>query len=852
MSNSNKISSSIPQIIEINDIIGEKCDLDLEIMQIPFNNFDKAKTSSKIMGNIKAYGANTYQGLVRNYNEDRVSIIINMTRPENYTKKYWPKISFFGIYDGHGGAKCADFLRDCLHKIIFSNEFFPENVEKAIKNGFLKAENDFLSTIAIDKNTGNILDRSGSCAILVIIVDNKIYVANVGDSRCIMSVNGGKDYKIITSDHKPSNENEKKRIIQSGGEVYQTQTPISTLNNVSENLNPNNNEQNTNSQSTNNHNNNQINQILIGPYRVLPGRLSVSRTIGDIEAKSVQFGGNPQVIIPLPDVFSFDLEKIDIDFIVLGCDGIYDQLSNEEILDSGWEIFPKDDIGKDINEKCGILVDFILKASMARKSFDNVTCVVISLKDEKEMKNDMNIKIKNFKKEIIQNEDLNLEKINTINTNNIEIIKPTMPVIQKKSFNYLSHVSHIYPKNNAINNKSLGITLNIDNSQHIRNIHKLKLDKKKKGKKIVPSKKRMTSSGISSNLGFKNIRKILNKSEINPQYEKDKKNKLDTERLHLKRTFINQVPKYNLTNSLNNLNFEYSNSPIEKIRNSINTLKIEKISNRIHSSNHLIRKRAAQFTQNNMLKKNLNKNKKRFITMNNLCGISNITNITNITNMNNININNSHEQKRVKILNKSDLSKDLINKKPLKYKTKTNKFSDLKLNKNRNDLKIKLQNNSGIHSFRNYLDIRANSTNKNIITNTSKRKTSHKKILNNLFINFKGDNQKTGKLYSKIDATNIKRKLTEKKIKNEEKGQKFLKNYEMYKNKKLNLNINYINSSNNYHTKSSKGGIKYLNSAGNNGVIESINSNSNINSIESIKMPKKYNKLINKKIKIKK
>jgi hypothetical protein len=74
-----------------------------------------------------------------------------------------------------------------------------------------------------------------------------------------------------------------------------------------------------------------------------------------------------------------------------------------------------------------------------------------------------------------------------------------------------------------------------------------------------------------------------------------------------------------------------------------------------------------------------------------------------------------------------------------------------------------------------------------------------------------------------------------------------MKNYEMYKTKKLNLNINYINSSNNYHTKSSKGGIKYLNSAGNNGVVEPIDSNSNINSIESIKMTKKYNKLINKK-----
>ena len=394
---------------------------------------------------------------------------------------------------------------------------------------------------------------------------------------------------------------------------------------VSENPNPSNNKQDNNNQEENN---NQINQILIGPYRVLPGRLSVSRTIGDIEAKSVQFGGNPQVIIPLPDVFIFDLQKDNIDFIILGCDGIYDQLSNEEILDSGWTIFPSDEIGDDINEKCGILVDFILKASMARKSFDNVTCVVIALKDINDMKNDKNIKIKKFKQELIQNHDLNENNNNNINN----IIKPSMPIIQKKSFNSLSNISNIYPKVNILNNtaKERGITLNIDSSQQLRNIQRIKLDKKRKTKKLMAPKKRIISSGINNNIGFKSIRKILNKSEINPQYEKEKKNKLETERIHLKRTFINQIPKYNLTNSINNLNFDYSNSPIEKIRNSINTLKINKISNRIHSSNHLVRKRTAQFTQNNQTKKNinLNKNKKRFITMNNLCGISNITNIT--------------------------------------------------------------------------------------------------------------------------------------------------------------------------------------------------------------------------------
>ena len=48
-------SSREPQIIEINDIIGEKCDLDLDILQLQFNNFDHSKTSSKPMGIIKGY-----------------------------------------------------------------------------------------------------------------------------------------------------------------------------------------------------------------------------------------------------------------------------------------------------------------------------------------------------------------------------------------------------------------------------------------------------------------------------------------------------------------------------------------------------------------------------------------------------------------------------------------------------------------------------------------------------------------------------------------------------------------------------------------------------------------------------
>jgi protein phosphatase 2C family protein 2/3 len=44
-----------------------------------------------------------------------------------------------------------------------------------------------------------------------------------------------------------------------------------------------------------------------GPLRVFPGRLSVARTFGDIEAKLPRFGGNPNVIICEPEIRAFKL-----------------------------------------------------------------------------------------------------------------------------------------------------------------------------------------------------------------------------------------------------------------------------------------------------------------------------------------------------------------------------------------------------------------------------------------------------------------------------------------------------------------------------------------------------------------
>jgi protein phosphatase 2C family protein 2/3 len=63
---------------------------------------------------------NTHAGLVRTYNEDRVTIVVNMAKPKDKFLFNWPNISYFAIYDGHGGSSCADFLKEKLHWIIIN------------------------------------------------------------------------------------------------------------------------------------------------------------------------------------------------------------------------------------------------------------------------------------------------------------------------------------------------------------------------------------------------------------------------------------------------------------------------------------------------------------------------------------------------------------------------------------------------------------------------------------------------------------------------------------------------------------------------------------------------------------
>ena len=84
---------------------------------------EEAKVSTKYLGGgLIAYGANTHNGITRTYNEDRISIVLDL---KSQKVKHTQNVKFFAVFDGHGGLGCAEYLRDSLHNLIASSQYFP-------------------------------------------------------------------------------------------------------------------------------------------------------------------------------------------------------------------------------------------------------------------------------------------------------------------------------------------------------------------------------------------------------------------------------------------------------------------------------------------------------------------------------------------------------------------------------------------------------------------------------------------------------------------------------------------------------------------------------------------------------
>ena len=82
------------------------------------------------------------------------------------------------------------------------------------------------------------------------------------------------------------------------------------------------------------------------------------------------------MVIPVPDILKIDITD-DCDFILLGSDGIFDKLTNREIIDC----VMKGSSTLDVHKNCANSVDNVIKLAAARDSYDNLTAIIIGMKD---------------------------------------------------------------------------------------------------------------------------------------------------------------------------------------------------------------------------------------------------------------------------------------------------------------------------------------------------------------------------------------------------------------------------------------------------------------------------------------
>lgn len=272
------------------------------------------------------YGVSAHQGWRRNMEDAHIARSVTDTG-----------IHLFAVFDGHGGPEVAKFcslhmsreltslssfqkghyeeaLVECFHRLddlMLTPEGYKElerirvgDAETNDSNNEDKGNSTFETlkklvqeqrrAESVANGNGNQLQemvQAGCTAVTALITpDNRIFVANAGDSRAVICRDGVA--LALSHDHKPGHATERARIIAAGGCLSE-----------------------------------------IGGITRVNGNLNLSRAIGDLRYKmNASLEKKDQIITAEPDVESTELLQED-SFLVLACDGIWDVMENQEVVD---------------------------------------------------------------------------------------------------------------------------------------------------------------------------------------------------------------------------------------------------------------------------------------------------------------------------------------------------------------------------------------------------------------------------------------------------------------------------------------------------------------------------------------
>ncbi|XP_066329377.1 probable protein phosphatase 2C 45 [Miscanthus floridulus] len=221
------------------------------------------------------------------------------------------KVGMFGVYDGHGGVRAAEYVKQHLFSNLIKHPKFITDTKAAIAETYNHTDSEFL------KADSSQTRDAGSTASTAIIVGDRLLVANVGDSRAVISKGG--QAIAVSRDHKPDQTDERQRIEDAGGFV-----------------------------------------MWAGTWRV-GGVLAVSRAFGDKLLK--------QYVVADPEIKE-EVVDSSLEFLILASDGLWDVVTNEEAVAM---VKPIQDPQEAANK--------LLEEASRRGSSDNITVVIVSFLD---------------------------------------------------------------------------------------------------------------------------------------------------------------------------------------------------------------------------------------------------------------------------------------------------------------------------------------------------------------------------------------------------------------------------------------------------------------------------------------
>lgn len=258
----------------------------------------------------------------------------------------------FGVFDGHGGKEVAQFVKKHFTRELLNNKNYKSaNFKKALIETFFKIDEMVLEPQGMQElreynkiskqeddaqdkknpnkqnelyhqlmnkmsNDENIAMFTGCTATVCLIAENKLFFANAGDSRIVIARKG--IAYPMTVDHKPDLDSEKNRIYKADGWVAEGR---------------------------------------------VKGNLNLSRSLGDMEYKSnKKLKPEEQMITAFPDLVEDTTNNVD--FIIIGCDGIWDCKTNQEAVD-----FVSERLRKDPNIRLSSILEELMDQIIAPDLF---------------------------------------------------------------------------------------------------------------------------------------------------------------------------------------------------------------------------------------------------------------------------------------------------------------------------------------------------------------------------------------------------------------------------------------------------------------------------------------------------